>query len=160
VARLLQSTPEFRRASRLVAYAALADELPLTAVIEAARGQGIRLLWPRQSADGGLEFAPAERIEELLPGRYGVLEPPAAAPAERLGADALVLVPGVAFDAAGGRLGRGGGAWDRALAGARGAVVFGVGYEIQIVDRVPREEHDHLMHAVLTEACLRRCGAS
>jgi len=85
-----------------------------------------------------------------------VPEPPAAAPAEALGPDTLVLVPGVAFDAEGGRLGRGGGAWDRALADSRGAVIFGVGYEMQVVERVPREAHDRPMQALVTEAAIRR----
>ena len=105
-------------------------------------------------------FARAERIEELRPGRYGVPEPPATAAVETLGPDALALVPGVAFDERGGRLGRGGGAWDRALADARGAVVFGVGYELQIIARVPREAHDRAMDALLTETGMRRFGTS
>jgi 5-formyltetrahydrofolate cyclo-ligase len=107
-----------------------------------------------------MTFAHADRIESLVPGRYGVREPAPSAPSEALGPDVLVLVPGVAFDATGGRLGRGMGLWDRALAEERGAVVVGVGYELQWVERVPREPHDRLVSAVLTEAGIRRCGAA
>lgn len=97
-----------------------------------------------------------DRIEDLRPGRYGVEEPPADAPSEGLGPDVLVLVPGVAFDGRGGRLGRGRGIWDRALVARRGAVVFGVGFELQFVEAVPQEEHDQLMDALVTEVGIRR----
>jgi 5-formyltetrahydrofolate cyclo-ligase len=71
-----------------------------------------------------------------------------------------VLVPGVAFDTGGGRLGRGAGFWDRALIDARGAVIFGVGYELQIIDTVPRDAHDRPIDALLTEAGIRRFARS
>jgi 5-formyltetrahydrofolate cyclo-ligase len=127
-------------------------------VVERARSDGKAVLWPRLRPDGGLEFAPCERVEELVAGRYGVREPPLATPAVSSGPDVLLLVPGLAFDAAGGRLGRGGGAWDRALLEARGAFAFGVGYEFQVVNTVPREAHDRSVDALLTERGARRCS--
>lgn len=139
-------------------YAALADELPLEPAIERAAAAGKRLLWPRVGGTGRMTFGAVDRIESLVEGRYGVREPPASVPAEALGPDALVLVPGVAFDAGGGRLGRGKGLWDRALAEACGAVVFGVGYELQVAESVPREAHDRLVDGLVTEAGIRRFG--
>lgn len=158
VARHLFASPEFASCRRLAVYAALPDELPLTPVVERAAAAGRRLLWPRVLGEGRMAFAAADRIESLVPGRYGVREPADSAPIEALGPDVLVLAPGVAFDAHGGRLGRGGGYWDRAFADGRGAVIFGVGYELQIVDRVPRESHDRTVAALLTEAGIRRFG--
>jgi 5-formyltetrahydrofolate cyclo-ligase len=160
VARHLAALPEYERCRRLVVYAALPDELPLSEAVQRALVDGKRVLWPRVGADARMTFAAADRVESLVPGRYGVREPPPSAPSEPLGSDVLVLVPGVAFDPSGGRLGRGAGVWDRALAEVRGTVVFGVGYEDQWVERVPREAHDRLVHAVLTEAGLRRCGGA
>jgi 5-formyltetrahydrofolate cyclo-ligase len=157
-ARHLVATAEYRSCRRLVAYAELAGELPLGPVIERARADGKALLWPRLRPDGGLDFAPCERVEELVPGRYGVREPARTTPSATPGPDLLLLVPGLAFDAAGGRLGRGGGAWDRALVEARGAIAFGVGYEFQVVNAVPREAHDRPVAALLTERGVRRCG--
>jgi 5-formyltetrahydrofolate cyclo-ligase len=104
----------------------------------------------------GMVFASCDRVESLVPGRYGVREPAASIPGEALGADVLILVPGVAFDLRGGRLGRGGGVWDRALVETHGAPVFGVGYDLQIVDRVPGEAHDRPVDALLTETGIRR----
>ena len=155
----LVATAEYRRCRRIVAYAELADELPVGAVVEQARADGKGVLWPRLGPEDVLEFAPCERVEDLVAGRYGVREAPRATPAATLGPDVLLLVPGLAFDAGGGRLGRGGGAWDRALAEARGAIAFGVGYEFQVVNAVPREAHDRAVDALLTERGARRCSA-
>lgn len=154
----LAASPEYRRCLRIVAYAELPGELPLGGLVERACADGKAVLWPRLRPDGALDFAPCARVEELVAGRYGVREPPVATPAVRSGPDVLLLVPGLAFDAAGGRLGRGGGAWDRALAEARGAVAIGVGYEFQVVNAVPREAHDRSVDALLTERGVRRCG--
>jgi len=160
VARHLGASLEYERCSRLLVYAALPDELPLTHVIERAVAEGKRLLWPRVPSEARMSFGAVDRVESLVPGRYGVREPPANAPVETLGPDVLVLVPGVAFDVCGGRLGRGAGIWDRALMDAREAVIFGVGYELQIMDTVPREAHDRPIDALLTEAGIRRFGQS
>lgn len=160
VARHLVASPEYQRCRRLLVYAALADELPLDHVVGRAAADDKRLLWPRVISEDRMAFAAVDRVESLVPGRYGVREPPAAAAIETLGSDVLVLVPGVAFDAGGGRLGRGAGLWDRALIDARGAVVFGVGYELQIIDTVPREGHDRPIDALVTEAGIRRFARS
>lgn len=70
-----------------------------------------------------------------------------------LGAIDLVLVPGLAFDRAGRRLGRGGGFYDRFLARLPAGVVrLGVGFEVQVVDMVPSGPEDCTVHAVVTEA--------
>lgn len=87
--------------------------------------------------------------DELVKGRFGILEPPASAPvADPNGLD-LILVPGVAFDREGGRLGRGRGYYDRLLAGTS-AFKVGVCFDWQIVPEVPREAHDIRMDAVVT----------
>jgi 5-formyltetrahydrofolate cyclo-ligase len=155
----LVATAEYQRCRRIVAYAELAGELPVGTVVEQAHADGKGVLWPRLGAEGAFEFAPCERVGDLVAGRYGVREPPRAAPAATLGPDVLLLVPGLAFDEGGGRLGRGAGAWDRALAAARGAVAVGVGYEFQVVNAVPREAHDRAVDALLTERGARRCSA-
>ena len=137
-------------------YAELPGELPLAPVVSLAQRDGKRLLFPRTLPGHQLEWSGVDRIEDLRPGRYGVREPSADATVEALGPDVLVLVPGLAFDEQGGRLGRGGGAWDRALAARWGARVFGVCFESQLIERIPREEHDQAMDALLTETRLRR----
>lgn len=100
-------------------------------------------------ADGGLEFHRVLRWDALVAGALGNREP-VVEPGSMLAEGAVALVPGLAFDADGGRLGRGGGYYDRFLAGFRGRTV-GVCFACQIVDAVPREPHDVLVDAVLTE---------
>lgn len=139
-------------------YAALPDELPLSPVVARACSDGKRTLFPRLVAPRQLVFSGADRVEHLRPGRYGVPEPPEETPLESLGEDVLALVPGVAFDRSGGRLGRGLGIWDRALAVRRGAVVFGVAFELQVIEAVPQEQHDQPMDALVTESGIWRFG--
>lgn len=150
VAERVAALPAFRDAGRVALYASLADELPTRPVFEAARAHGKLTLFPRAEADR-LVFAPAVRWEDLRPGRYGVAEPSSAVAA--LTPDSLVLVPGVAFDVGGGRLGRGGGYYDRTFASNAEPrpLLLGVGYAFQVVDAVPRARHDRRMDAVVTE---------
>jgi 5-formyltetrahydrofolate cyclo-ligase len=89
-----------------------------------------------------------------------VLAPPPEQESVGLGPQDLLLVPGVAFDLRGGRLGRGRGYFDRALGemGEPGPLSLGVGFEFQLVEKVPREPHDRAVAAVLTEHRLQRVG--
>ncbi len=96
-------------------------------------------------------------LEEEAPvqmGRWGILEPakPRWVAAERL---ELIVIPGLAFDRVGGRLGHGGGHFDRLLAQGRGFKV-GVAFERQILAAVPSEAHDVPMDAVVTETTFTR----
>ena len=85
----------------------------------------------------------------LMPGRFGTSVPPADAPA--VTPDAL-LVPLLAFDAAGRRLGYGGGYYDRTLAALPGAWALGVAFAGQQVAKVPAGAHDVPLHGIATEA--------
>lgn len=155
VARHLAQAPELDRCDCLLLYAALPDELPTGPLAELGRARGKALLWPRLAAQGGLEFAACSSAE-LRPGPLRIPTPPATFSGRSARAGDLVLVPGVAFDERGWRLGRGGGHYDRALAGLEGAFRVGVGYEFQRLERVPAEPHDERLDALLTEAGLRR----
>ena len=91
--------------------------------------------------------------KELRPGYYGIPEPDASrlSPADPAGID-VVLVPGSVFDPHGGRLGYGGGFYDRFLADdAPQALRIALAFQAQVVDRVPVLDHDEKMHYLLTE---------
>lgn len=100
---------------------------------------------------------------ELAPGRYGIPEPRPDLPAadrEFVEREVLFFVPAVACDRNGTRLGRGGGFYDRLLAGVRTAPA-GVIYACQLADALlPREEHDHPMGTVVTEEGILECAGS
>jgi 5-formyltetrahydrofolate cyclo-ligase len=101
-----------------------------------------------------------EDFAELVPGMWGILEPPKQRWGE-LGKEVAaaqlecVIVPGVAFDRNGGRLGNGAGYYDRLLSSVRDdAVLIGVCFESQIVEQVVMEPHDVVMDIVITEKAI------
>jgi 5-formyltetrahydrofolate cyclo-ligase len=144
--------PEFAAARCVALYAALPDEIPMDRLAVAVRTSGRELLLPRSAPDGHA-FASVESLDALRAGRFGVLEPSPDAPVATLRAHDLVLVPGVAFDRAGGRLGRGRGWYDRALPrGAASPRIFGVGFAFQLVESVPMAPHDRSVDGFVSES--------
>jgi 5-formyltetrahydrofolate cyclo-ligase len=160
-ARALERCSELAHCRAIVLYASLPDELPSRPFLRVALRAGREAFFPRMVEGGELQMVPCSQWEELAPGRYGVPEPPADRPGRALTAGDLVLLPGLAFDAAGHRLGRGGGYWDRSIPPARpeGLVLIGVGFACQQVESVPHGPHDRRVDAVLTEAGLERVEA-
>ncbi len=150
---------EVERATRVALFAALPDEIPTRPLFEALRERGKTLSLPR-IVDDCIEFIAVDRWEELQSGRYGVLEP-CAGRREALSATQVVVVPGLAFDARGGRLGRGRGYYDRVLPplGAGRPWVVGLAFHEQIVERVAMQACDRPVDAVASENGVLRCDA-
>jgi 5-formyltetrahydrofolate cyclo-ligase len=159
-ARHLEQSAEFVRCRATVLYASLSHELPSQPFLELVKKAGREAFFPRMTERGALEMVPCSEWEELSPGRYGVLEPPADRPGRMLAGGDLVLIPGIAFDGFGHRLGRGGGYWDRSIPLPRpaGLVLVGVGFACQRIEQVPHGPDDRRVDAVLTEAGLDRVG--
>ena len=150
VARFVLASEACGRAACLVSYAPSRGEVDPGTIDEALRARGIPTYYPRVE-DGTIVFRRARR-DELAVGRYGVREPPAAAPAlPREIGGTVILVPGVAFDRSGARLGSGKGLYDRALAGAGNAVTLGVALELQVVRDLPQDPWDIRMDGIVTE---------
>jgi 5-formyltetrahydrofolate cyclo-ligase len=144
-------------------YVALAGkgELDPAPALEALVVRGARVAYPRVvGPDAPLAFHPVAR-DALVPGRFGLLEPPAGVPAVPAEALDVVVVPGVAFDAEGRRLGFGGGFYDRsfgdaAMAGARRPALIGLCFDLQVVARCPAGPDDVRVDAVVTESRVLR----
>jgi 5-formyltetrahydrofolate cyclo-ligase len=156
VAERVVALPEFARARTLALYAALPTEVEAAAIAAVAVARGKRLAYPllAPAPERALRFAAAHPAA-LVPGPLRALEPPPGAAPVAPGELDLLLVPGVAFDAAGARLGRGRGHYDATLALLRpDALRVGLAFELQLVDAVPREPHDATVDAVATEARL------
>jgi len=149
----LFAEPAFRRAGQVAIYAALPDEVPTRPLFDALTSAGTVCLLPRVVPAGPLVFARVEHWDELRPGRLGILEPVASAPTVAPGAGDVAIVPGVAFDLAGWRLGRGGGYYDRTFPAGAGPqpLLFGVACEARIAESVPHGSHDRAMDAIVTE---------
>jgi 5-formyltetrahydrofolate cyclo-ligase len=158
-ATALMATQPARRARRIALYAALPGELPTRPLFDAVvKGYGAALL-PRSLEPIGLGFFSVARWEELQPGYFGVLEPSEEAPLATLSSEDLVVVPGLAFDETGYRLGQGKGYYDRAFPEASDAspTLIGFGYELQVVDAVPYGEWDRRLDGIVTERAVRDC---
>ncbi len=147
----LARLPQLASARCVALFASLPDEPSTRPLFEALRGREKRCLLPRTTYAGKLEFYEVRDWEDLRPGRYGVSEPRADCVVVRLSEADVVVVPGVAFDASGGRLGRGEGYYDRALVHIEGPFIVGLALERQVVEEVPRGELDRLVDAVVTE---------
>lgn len=142
----------FVRAGIVGLYAPLGAEVDTFGIARRALAAGKLLAWPRVLPHRRpLAFA-ACLPEALVSGPLGAREPPPGATAIALESIDCLLVPGVAFDARGGRLGRGGGHYDATLAALpAGRSRIGLAFEVQLVPEVPREPHDALLDAVVTE---------
>lgn len=151
VARLASLLPP----GPVLAYAAMADEVSLDPLLQRLASEG-RLVLPRVR-DGELEVVAVPRLEALVPGTLRIREPVGEplSPTEL----AAVLVPGRAFDAAGGRVGRSGGYYDRLLPHAPQALRIAVAWEAQVLPEVPMEAHDVRVDAIVSEARTRWTGA-
>jgi 5-formyltetrahydrofolate cyclo-ligase len=157
--------PELARARTVAAYVSVGTEPGTLALLDALRARGVRVLLPALLPDNDLDWGEYGGEGSLTRVRHGgrmeLLEPSGA----RLGPDAVtgadvVLLPGLAVDERGLRLGRGGGSYDRALArleraGARPARVVLL-YDAEVVARVPGEAHDRPVDAVVTPSGVRR----
>lgn len=158
VARV-KSLPAFARARLVATYVGVGTEAPTVPLIEAALAAGTRVAVPWREGPV-LRLTLIESLRELAPASFGLLEPPAGVrddPARRIapGAPGLYLVPGVAFDAGGGRLGHGRGFYDRLLREAGAAPLrLALAFECQVVAAVPMTATDERMDGIVTEARL------
>ncbi|MFE3518406.1 5-formyltetrahydrofolate cyclo-ligase [Streptomyces sp. NPDC059166] len=153
--------PELADARTVAAYVSVGREPGTRVLLDALRRRGVRVLLPVLMDDNDLDWAEFEGADRLVAAGRGLREPDGArlGPRAVLEADA-VLLPGLAVDGRGMRLGRGGGSYDRVLArlaaaGAHPALVVLL-YDDEVVARVPEEPHDHLVDAVVTPAGTRR----
>jgi 5-formyltetrahydrofolate cyclo-ligase len=127
------------------------NELDTRGVLAWALGEGKTVLVPVCMPKRAMAWSVLRHFDQLAPSNFGVLEP--RADARELvppPADAPVLVPGIAFDRRGYRIGYGAGYFDRFLAHHAGLKI-GLAYECQIIDAVPHEPHDVKMDMIVTE---------
>jgi 5-formyltetrahydrofolate cyclo-ligase len=146
----LARLPQLAAVRALLGYAAFGAEVDVDPLLADLRSRGAETYLPW--VDGQrLEIARVAGPGDLVRGWRGVREPRARhrAPRDRLD---VVIVPGVAFDLRGGRLGYGGGHFDRLLGELPPrTAVLGVAFEVQVVVDLAWESHDHPVDAVVTE---------
>jgi 5-formyltetrahydrofolate cyclo-ligase len=152
----LAAMPQVAAARTLLAFAAFGSEVDLDPLLEdlIARGVGVFLPFVIGFSPPELGIARVKDLRaDLVPRRLGIREPdPARRKAARTDRVDVVIAPGVAFDAAGRRIGYGAGFYDRLLSRLRpGTPVIAAAFAIQVLPRVPATSHDMRVDAVVTE---------
>ncbi|MBW3606183.1 MAG: 5-formyltetrahydrofolate cyclo-ligase [Actinobacteria bacterium] len=144
------------RARTLLGFASFGSEVQLDPLLRAAidRGVGVFLPWIERFSPPDLQMSRVTDLDnDLVAARMGIREPdPQWRRPGRVDRLDVVLAPGVAFDAAGTRLGYGAGFYDRLLARLRpDTPVIAVAYDTQIVEALPRLDHDVPVDAIVTQ---------
>jgi 5-formyltetrahydrofolate cyclo-ligase len=142
----LINSKEFRSAEIIGAYYAFGSEVRTDVIIEQARSIGKKLALPSIEGEN-LTFYELSSGKYLVKGRFGIMEPLPYGLIDRMG---MIVVPGIAFDKNGYRLGYGKGYYDKFLA-KRKVFSVGLGYSFQLLENLPSGEHDKKLDAISTE---------
>ena len=151
----LESLAELKTAENIAGYVSDGTEVDLKALLLECKKANKKVFLPRYSASSGAVYEMVEINDlslDLVLGKYGLMEPVQTLPAAtaRQIDEMLWLVPGVAFDNTGARLGRGKGIYDRLLDNSS-ALSIGIFYQCQEADKIPAGEHDQSLDMIVTE---------
>ncbi|WP_230202950.1 5-formyltetrahydrofolate cyclo-ligase [Parafrankia discariae] len=145
----LLTLPEVTAATCVAAYVGMADEPDTAEILTRLRARGVRVLLPVVRADLDLDFR--EFVGTLIPGAMGTREPPPSTPLVEIAKADIVIVPALAADERGNRLGRGGGSYDRALTRTTpGAPVIALLNDREVLGDVPAKPHDRPVTIIVT----------
>lgn len=146
------NNPVYARADSIFAFVSFGDEVDTHKIIEHALEHGKRVCVPKViSKESGMIAVELESFQDLAPGAYGILEPVNAANAVEENSIDLAIVPGLAFDFAGGRLGYGGGYYDRFLSKLKdNAFKVGLCFDFQIIENVPTSKFDVALDGIIS----------
>ena len=158
ILRKLESLQEFKKSKTISTYVSTKEEVQTEQIINNALKNGKKVLVPLAVLySKNLVFSELHGISELAPGHFGIREPKQEfiRPAP-LSDASVIIVPIVAWDERGYRIGNGGGYFDVALAPLKGNLTVGLAFEAQRVDRVPEERHDVPLKMIVTEKRILR----
>jgi 5-formyltetrahydrofolate cyclo-ligase len=159
-ARRVPQLPGWSTASSVGLYLAHDSELDTVPLADACRAAGKTCFLPVIGELNSLVFAQWSEHCALVQNRYGIPEPGGDIPRLPVAALDVLFLPLVAWDKHGGRLGMGGGYYDRTLAGHPGVLLVGLAYSVQEIPRVPRDNWDIKLDFVVTDSALTRCQGS
>ena len=139
----LKALPDFMKADWVYAYIACRNELETKDIISWCIRNGKHVAVPKVHGEY-MHFYEITSLEDCKPGAFGILEP-IGEEKDRITKPGFMLVPGLAFDREKNRLGYGGGFYDKYLASHEKIITAALGYDFQIVEKVPSESHDRRM---------------
>ena len=134
----------------ILLYSALPDEVPTQSLMDDLVAQGKTVVLPRVVSDTDMELRRYTGQQDLQTGAYGIMEPTGELFTDYDAID-VAIIPGMAFDTEGHRLGRGKGYYDRFLARVPHLYKIGLCFSWQMVDHVPCDEHDAVMDEVIVQ---------
>ena len=146
----LQSESHYANARTLLLYRALPDEVQINPLFDGLIAQGKTILLPRVVSDTDMELRLYTGVDSLQAGAFGIMEPTGPLYTDYAAID-VAVIPGMAFDADGHRLGRGKGYYDRFLPLIPRAYKIGLCFPWQLVDEVPSDAHDIMMDGVISQ---------
>ena len=155
----LATMPALADSQHIASYLAADGEIDPTEGVSRLREEGKSIYLPVIRPDNSLLFAIWQEGDELLPNRFDIPEPPQPAPLHHARDLDAILMPLVAWDRRGLRLGMGGGFYDRSLEGAAQVLKIGLAFELQQVAALPAEPWDVALDYVVTESALYDCRA-
>jgi 5-formyltetrahydrofolate cyclo-ligase len=142
--------PAIQKAHTLLLYSALPDEVPTQTLLDKLTAQGKTVLLPKVVSDEDMELRHYTGKADLQQGAFGIMEPCGKVFTDYDSID-VAIVPGMAFDQQGHRLGRGKGYYDRFLAKIPKVYKIGLCFSWQLVDEVPCDEHDIIMDEIIVQ---------
>lgn len=154
VIKKLMQAEEFVKANTIFCYASNGWEVQTHELIKAALKTKTVLI-PRLNNEC-IELTLFKQFEALKPNKYGILEDPNSVKFNELNSIDLIIVPGVAFDRFGNRLGRGLGCYDTFMRDFR-APRIALAFAEQILDKIPTEAHDERVHKIITDSEIINC---
>ena len=150
----LLALPEFARARSVFAYVSFRSEVETLPLIAHCLNKGVTVSVPLTLVQEHrlLPYVITEPSRDLAPGYCSIPEPRTTLPLVDPASIEVVVVPGSVFDARGGRLGYGGGYYDRFLQGAAPqALRIGLAFDLQVIEAVPLESHDQSLDYLINE---------
>lgn len=158
IVRRIAEAPQFTGADLVLLYAPIGKELNLLPLVRIARERKIPVAFPVSDPDTcTLKFYLLEPDQRLLPGAYGIPEPPKSAPVAHPTEKTLCILPGLSFSPSGDRIGYGKGYYDRFLATFPGTTVGAV-CEALLCKEIPTDTHDLPVAYVFTERGMIQCA--
>ena len=141
------NSKEFLQAKVVGAYFALGSEVTTELLMERAKIVGKKIALPRVEEDKITFYEPSSMKSLIRGGRFGIMEPP---PYGHISDIDILVVPGIAFDKKGNRLGYGKGYYDRLLSGKR-TFSIGLAYSFQLLENLPYDRYDKRLDAIASE---------
>ena len=146
----LNEHPRITAAKTVLLYCPLPDEVDVRPLLDMLVQQGKQVILPKVVSESDLTLHPYKSNDDLEPGAFGIMEPTSTELSQGDIEDtAVAIIPGMAFDTKGHRLGRGKGYYDRLLSRLPHIYKIGICFYFQLMESIPTDRHDIVMDEII-----------